>query len=155
MAIRGQEQQLQVPAEPAHSFGCLYPCALLEEIWETADTCSGRGRGGPHLEGKDSAQRGSWMGKAKEKRRQWGEEVTGNTRQMAVQGPGAAKGKGWKLGTKTREEVMKCIRNSRQKGQLCRVYLQPMLWAHLDIVRPPAHPPTMPGTCKYLILHFL
>lgn len=27
--------------------------------------------------------------------------------------------------------------------------------AHLDIVRPPAHPPTMPGTCKYLILRFL
>lgn len=72
MATRGQDQQLQVPAEPAHPFCYLYPMRSLKksERQQAPALAGAGGRGGPRLEGKDSAQQGGWLGKAKEKPRQ-------------------------------------------------------------------------------------
>jgi len=54
------------------------------------------------------------------------------------------------------EVVVTWIRTSRtERVGFADPTSSPCCGAHLDIVRPPAHPPTMPGTCKYLILHFL
>lgn len=42
-SVRGQDQQLETPVEPAHPFGFICPCATPEAIPETAGTCCERG----------------------------------------------------------------------------------------------------------------